>query len=302
MRWPVPDFAAGGDALPGRTQDFHLMDFFDRGFWSRLLYVAPMLLLSGPAHAQGRLDAKYQATLGGIVIGKGNWTIVIGDKDYSGSTSGGTTGLVKAIGGGHGTGSAQGKVLAGRLAPEAYLSSVFYGKKNETIRITFAGERVTASTIEPEPPPTPDRIPVTDAQRRSVSDPMSGVMFVAPGKDELPSPQGCVTRAAIFDGRMRYDLQLAFKALETVTLANGARLSTVVCSVSFKPLAGYVPSRAAIKYLVKRQDIDVALAPIAGTRVMVPVRVRIPTPIGLGMVQATEFNTVAQPQASKRAN
>ena len=278
------------------------MDFFDRGLWSRLLYVAPMLLLSGPAHAQGRLDAKYQATLSGIMIGKGNWTIVIGDKDYSGSTSGGTTGLVKAIGGGHGTGSAQGKVLAGRLVPEAYLSSVFYGKKNETIRIAFAGERVTASTIEPEPPPTPDRIPVTDAQRRSVSDPMSGVMFVAPGKDELPSPQGCATGAAIFDGRMRYDLQLAFKALETVTLANGARLSTVVCSVSFKPLAGYVPSRAAIKYLVKRQDMDVALAPIAGTRVMVPVRVRIPTPIGLGMVQATEFNTAAQSQASKRAN
>ncbi|MBE0704761.1 MAG: DUF3108 domain-containing protein [Afipia sp.] len=278
------------------------MDFFDRGLWSRLLYVAPLLLLSGPAHAQGRLDAKYQATLSGIVIGKGNWTIVIGDKDYSGSTSGGTTGLVKAIGGGHGTGSAQGKVLAGRLVPEAYLSSVFYGKKNETIRIAFAGERVTASTIEPEPPPTPDRIPVMDAQRRSVSDPMSGVMFVAPGKDELPSPQGCATGAAIFDGRMRYDLQLAFKALETVTLANGARLSTVVCSVSFKPLAGYVPSRAAIKYLVKRQDMDVALAPIAGTRVMVPVRVRIPTPIGLGMVQATEFNTAAQSQASKRAN
>ena len=267
----------------------------------RLLYVVPVLLVS-PAQAQGRLDAKYQASLSGIVIGKGNWTIVIGDKDYSGSTSGGTTGLVKAIGGGHGTGSAQGKVLAGRLVPEAYLSSVFYGKKNETIRIAFAGERVTASTIEPEPPPTPDRIPVTDAQRRSVSDPMSGVMFVAPGKDELPSPQGCATGAAIFDGRMRYDLQLAFKALETVTLANGARLSTVVCSVSFKPLAGYVPSRAAIKYLVKRQDMDVALAPIAGTRVMVPVRVRIPTPIGLGMVQATEFNTAAQSQASKRAN
>lgn len=270
-------------------------------YWSLSLCVASVLLV-GPARAQGRLDAKYQATLSGIVIGKGNWTIVIGDKDYSGSTSGGTTGLVKAIGGGHGTGSTQGKVLEGRLAPEAYLSSVFYGKKNETIRIAFAGEHVTASTIEPEPPPTPDRIPVTDAQRHGVSDPMSGVMFVAPGNDELPSPQGCATKAAIFDGRMRYDLQLAFKQMEIVTLVNGAKLPAVVCSVSFKPLAGYVPSRAAIKYLIRRQDMDVALAPIAGTRVMVPVRVRIPTPIGLGMVQATEFNAVAQPQTSKRAN
>lgn len=278
------------------------MDFFDRGFWSRLLYVAPVLLLSVPAQAQGRLDAKYQATLSGIVIGKGNWAIVIGDKDYSGSTSGGTTGLVKAIGGGHGTGSAQGKVLAGRLAPETYLSSVFYGKKNETIRIAFTADHVTASTIEPEPPPTPDRIPVMDAQKRGVSDPMSGVMFVAPGKDELPNAQACAAKAAIFDGRMRYDLQLAFKQMETVVLANGTGIPAVVCTVSFRPLAGYVPSRAAIKYLVKRQDIDVALAPVAGTRVMVPVRVRIPTPLGLGLVQATDFNTVAQPQTAKRAN
>jgi hypothetical protein len=267
----------------------------------RLLYVVPVLLVS-PAQAQGRLDAKYQASLSGIVIGKGNWTIVVGDKDYSGATSGGTTGLVKAIGGGHGTGSVNGKLLAGRLVPDAYLSSVFYGKKNETIRIAFAGGRVTSSTIEPEPPPTPDRIPVTDAHKLGVSDPMSGVMFAVPGKDELPNPQACATKAAIFDGRMRYDLQLAFKQMETVTLANGMKLPAAVCSVSFKPLAGYVPSRAAIKYLVKRHDMDVALAPIAGTRVMVPIRVRIPTPIGLGMVQAVEFNTVAQPQASKRAN
>ena len=268
---------------------------------SGLVYIVPLLLVS-PAQAQGRLDAKYQASLSGIVIGKGNWTIVVGDKDYSGATSGGTTGLVKAIGGGHGTGSVQGKLVAGRFVPDAYLSSVFYGKKNETIRIAFAADRVTASTIEPEPPPTPDRIPVTDAQKRGVSDPMSGMMFAVPGKDELPNAQACAAKAAIFDGRMRYDLQLAFKQMETVALASGAKLPAVVCSISFKPLAGYVPSRAAIKYLIKRHDMDVALAPITGTRVMVPVRVRIPTPIGLGVVQAVEFNTVSQPQAPKRAN
>lgn len=266
-----------------------------------LLYIVPVLLV-GPAQAQGRLDAKYQASLSGIVIGKGSWTIVIGDKNYSGATSGGTTGLVKAIGGGHGMGTVQGKVMAGRFVPDAYLSSVFYGKKNETIRIAFAADRVTSSTIEPEPPPTPDRIPVTDAQKRGVSDPMSGMMFAVPGKDALPNAQACATNATIFDGRMRYDLQLAFKALETVTLASGTQLPAAVCSVSFKPMSGYVPSRAAIKYLIKRHDMDVALAPIAGTRVMVPIRVRIPTPIGLGVVQAVEFNTVAQPQAPKRAN
>jgi len=41
--------------------------------------------------------------------------------------------------------------------------------------------------------------------------------------------------------------------------------------------------------------MELWLAPIAGTRVMVPFRVSVPTPIGLGVMQATQFLSVAQP-------
>src|SRR5438128_2220170 len=37
------------------------------------------------------------------------------------------------------------------------------------------------------------------------------------------------------------------------------------------------------------RDIAVWLAPIAGTRLMVPYRVTIPTPFGLGLMQAIQF-------------
>ena len=37
------------------------------------------------------------------------------------------------------------------------------------------------------------------------------------------------------------------------------------------------------------------LAPIAGTRIVVPFRVSVPTPIGVGIMQATEFVSVSQP-------
>ena len=36
------------------------------------------------------------------------------------------------------------------------------------------------------------------------------------------------------------------------------------------------------------------LAPIAGTRFMVPYRVSLPTPMGQGVLQATQFITIAQ--------
>ncbi len=43
------------------------------------------------------------------------------------------------------------------------------------------------------------------------------------------------------------------------------------------------------------RDMEMWLAPIAGTRVMVPYRASVPTPIGLGVLQATQFMSMPQP-------
>src|SRR5271166_3079936 len=85
--------------------------------WVGVLAGAAMLLAaSQPASAQGRLDAQYEATLSGIPVGKGAWTIEIGDDQFSASAFGGTAGLLKAFSGGSGTGASQGRVVNGALA------------------------------------------------------------------------------------------------------------------------------------------------------------------------------------------
>ncbi|HEY0567371.1 MAG TPA: hypothetical protein VGD13_04460, partial [Xanthobacteraceae bacterium] len=71
----------------------------------------------------------------------------------------------------------------------------------------------------------------------------------------------------------------------------------VVCAVYFKPIAGYIPDRPAIRYLVDLRTIEVWLAPIAGTRVLVPFRMSIPTPLGEGLLNATQF--VSGPRVSR---
>jgi hypothetical protein len=68
--------------------------------------------------------------------------------------------------------------------------------------------------------------------------------------------------------------------------------------VYFVPLAGYIPTRTSIKYLARQRDMEVWLAPLAATRVLVPFRVSIPTPVGLGVMQATQFVSVALPRAA----
>ena len=53
-----------------------------------------------------------------------------------------------------------------------------------------------------------------------------------------------------------------------------------------------------IKYLIAQRDMEVWLAPIADTRVLVPYRISIPTPIGIGVLQATQFVSTSQPRAA----
>jgi hypothetical protein len=253
-------------------------------------------IMAGPVQAQGRLTAAYEVSLGGLVIGKGNWTVAITEDAYSATVSGKTTGLLASIGGGSGTATATGRMAAGQFVPVNYVTSILYGKKNETIRIALAGGNIKDSSITPEPPVNLDRIPVTDAHRRGVIDPMTGSLLRVAGTGNPVGPEACRNRVSIFDGRMRYDLRLEYRRMETITAEKGYKGyqgPAVLCAVFFTPIAGYVPDRFAIRYLAERRDMEITFAPIAGTRVLVPFRIKIPTPIGAGMVEAKEFSTAA---------
>ena len=122
---------------------------------------------------------------------------------------------------------------------------------------------------------------------------MTGSIVRVPGNGNPLGPQACQRTHQVFDGRMRYDLKFAYKRMEQVKAEKGYEGPAVVCSVYFVPVAGFVPTRAAIKYLVAQRDMEVWLAPVGGTRVLVPFRVSIPTPIGQGVMQATQFISIA---------
>src|ERR1700675_799788 len=86
------------------------------------LFAGVLMLLAAPhsASAQGRLEAHYEATLAGIPVGRGAWTIDIADDQFSAAASGGTSGLMKAFSGGSGTGASQGRVVNGALVATNY--------------------------------------------------------------------------------------------------------------------------------------------------------------------------------------
>ena len=257
--------------------------------------VSSGLIAPAPAHAQGRVDANYEATLSGIAVGKGTWTIDIGDDVFSASAQGGSAGLLKAFSGGSGSGASQGRVVNGALVSSAYVATTTTQKKSETIRLNLANGGVKDFSIDPVPPVDPDRIVVSDAHRKNVLDPMTGSMIRVPGTGEVLTPDACRTGTGVFDGRLRYDLKLDYKRMETVKAENGYHGPAVVCAIYFTPVAGYIPDRPVIKWLANQRNMEVAFVPVAGTRILVPFRMMIPTPLGPAMLEATTFVTTAAP-------
>jgi hypothetical protein len=251
-----------------------------------------------PALAQGRLDARYAVTLAGMPVGKGAWVIDIAENQFTAAASGATAGLLRVFASGQGSGASRGFIVSGNPVPASFAASITSDKKTEEIRMTLGAGDVKDYAVTPEIPDDPERVPVTDAHFHGVSDPMTGSLLRVPGTGNPLTPQACARTTPIFDGRMRYNLQFAYKRMEQVKADKGYEGPVVVCAVYFTPIAGYIPHRASVKYLAAQRDMEVWLAPVANTRVLVPYRISIPTPVGVGVMQATQFVSVSQPRAA----
>jgi Protein of unknown function (DUF3108) len=250
-------------------------------------------LAGGSASGQGKLDARYVVTLAGVTIGKGDWFIDIGDDQFTAAASGMTTGLLRVFAASQGNGAARGAVRGDVLVPTLFVSTVNNDKRVEELRIVLSAGTVKELLVDPPNTPNPERIPVTDAHRRGVVDPMSAALIRVSGTGDPVSPEACRRTVPVFDGRLRFDLQLSFKRIENVQAAKGYHGPVAVCGVQFVPLAGYVPERPAIRYLMAQQDMEIWLAPIPSTRIVVPYRISLQTPLGRGVLEATQFVTAA---------
>lgn len=264
------------------------------------------LLLAGAgaadaAETQVKLDAAYAATLLGIPLGQVSWTVEVSDKQYVAMGTGSTVGLLRVFAQGHGAAKARGTVDAHGAAPSEFTVSYQSGSSSDEINIAFSGGKAKEALAHP-PKPDPSGVPLTDANRVGVVDPMTALLIRAPGSGSTTVPAACERKIAVFDGKMRFDLQLAFKRIEQVRANAGYQGPAVVCALYFSPLAGYDIGRSGVRYLKAERDMEMWLAPIAGTRLMVPFRVSVPTPLGLGVLQATRFVVTQQAEPSSAMN
>jgi Protein of unknown function (DUF3108) len=270
----------------------HCKDFAMAGTIGSALFAAGVTLalaLTGQAHAQAGFEAAYTIAVARIPIGNAAMTGSIGTDEYVISMSGRTSGLARVVASGEGSMTATGVVSAGKLLPLRYTSKSTADDDTLAVTMTFKDGNVNELEAS-EPPPGEDRVVLTTEHRRQVLDPLSALLI--PAGDGGVSEAACRRVLPVFDGRRRYDLSLSFKRIEQVK-ATGYAGPAAICSVAFQPIAGHRRSSPLLAFLTDGRDVEMALAPIAGTRLLAPFRITATYMLGNVVMQATRFEATA---------
>jgi hypothetical protein len=249
--------------------------------------------LGDHAHAEGKLDASYTILFARIRVGDIAATGVFGESEYAISARGRAGGIVKVLVDGEASFSTHGTIKDGYPVPTIFTSKIV--SDAETSDVTMVLDEGSVKELAAAAPPKSDRVPVTQANRQGIVDPLTAMLFSAAAAGEGLSQDVCRHTLPIFDGQQRYDLKLAFKRMDKVTAEKGYAGPVVVCSVSYEPIAGHRASSPLVKYLSEGREMEMALAPVAGTRLLAPFRMLVVSALANLVIEANEFEATAQP-------
>jgi hypothetical protein len=68
-----------------------------------------------------------------------------------------------------------------------------------------------------------------------------------------------------------------------------------VCSVNYEPIAGHRANIPFVKYLSEGREMEIALAPIAGTHLLAPFRLSVVSTLANFMIESNRFETIMVP-------
>lgn len=246
---------------------------------------AGALLFGAAARAETRLDVHYGISMIGVPIGRISWAIHIGDVKYAASADGKASGALTMLVNGEGRVAVRGVIDGGRLTPEFFSSNVTDDGEIAGLQMTFENNAVKTLRVD-ETLQKSGRIPVSEADRQGVTDPLTAMLIGAPLGETPIAAASCDRVLAIFDGQRRYNLALSFDRIDKLTIGRGYAGPALVCGVVLEPIAGYRADSMLVKYVARRRGMEIWFMPIPGTALVMPVRVVMPTMIGTLKIDA----------------
>ena len=263
----------------------------------RLLRASLLATLAGLPPSQGIARPKaaapatvtvdYAIALAGIPIGTAQVSGSFESVRYRMDVSARLTGLVGAVTGGMGSARATGLIGAGPQ-PSAFSIATKTSNSGIAVRMALARGNVTQAEVTPPLIDTGDRVPVTPDNKRGVVDPASALMMPALGRGELIAAENCNRTIPVFDGATRFNVVLSYGETRTVEKP-GYSGPVLVCNARYQAIAGHRPDRPGVKFMEDNRDMSVWLAPVEGTRVLLPLRISVRTTVGTNIIEATRW-------------
>jgi len=170
--------------------------------------------------------------------------------------------------------------------PTRYRFGYESSDKSGSVTLRFTGTSI--SSVNVDPPPGSNRVPVKQHHMRGVLDPLSAVIGLSQLRRPDRGRQSCNDKLRIFDGKMRYDLVLRYKTTQQVRSA-GYSGAAYVCRVQFKPIAGHKADKEETRFFENTDGIEVWLVPVRKAGLFVPYRIYLPLPIGSATMTTEEF-------------
>jgi hypothetical protein len=240
-----------------------------------------------PASA-ATLNVEYAISLAGLPIGAADLSASLDGERYKVDVQARLTGLVGAVTGGKGSATAAGIVNTSRPLPSSYAVTSRSSSEERTVRLGMAGGNVASVDIAPPVQEKVDRVPVKDVHKRGVLDPVSALLMPHYGRGDPLDPSVCNRTLPVFDGGARFDVVLSYAETRQVEKPGYAG-PVIVCSARYVPIAGHRPGRKGTKFMEENRDISVWLAPVAGARVLMPLRISVRTMLGTSVIEATRW-------------
>lgn len=264
-----------------------LLPFFRRS--RARAWCAAGLILAGAtgAGATEQLQITYGLSLAGLPIGTATLGGQFTHDTYKVDVRAKMTGLAGLLTSGRGAGTASGQTAAGKVFPTAYALTSGGGNGTYTVRMALASGNVAGVEITPPIDPAVDRVPLLDVHKRGVVDPVSALVMPVSGQGPMTDPSACNRTIPVFDGAGRFDVSLAFASTQTVDLP-GYKGTVLVCQARYTPIAGHRTGRKATQFMAENKDMEAWLAPVEGTRLLVPVKISVRTMIGTTVIDATK--------------
>lgn len=265
----------------------------------RLLVPIFGLALAATAAGAETIKARYSVSLIGLHIGEASAEGWIEPANYKIDLNAHLTGVASWIAHVKMALASSGLIRRGTILPNAYATTSANSHAIRTLRMSLTAGTVRAVDISPPFDDFEGRVPVTDANKHNVLDPMSALIMAVPAGEALVGPSACNRTLPIYDGVVRFDLSMSYVGTRNVEV-KGYSGPVSVCAVRYRPVAGHRADLQSTKFMAENREIEAWLAPVEPAHIVVPFRVSLRTLAGMAEIEATEFSIEPDNMTAKR--